>query len=91
MGDPCEVDVISKNDKPKINYIAKIKDQEPMPEQIIPSFFFSISEYLNGHREKFNQLSEGIRNIVLKSQELQEQDINDIGTSDMNSDDQVPF
>jgi hypothetical protein len=93
LGDPCEVDVISKNDKPKINYIAKIKDQEPMPEQIIPSFFFSIAEYQKGNKEKFNQLSEGIRNIILKSKELEGLDktnSTDYGTSDMNHD-TVPF
>ena len=79
------------NGRPKISNVMKMKEGDSIIDQCGNSLIFNIDEYQKGKTEVFNQLSEGIRNIILKSQELQHQDINDIGTSDMNSDDQVPF
>lgn len=89
LGDACQLNVIEgKNGRPKISNVMKIKDTDVSSEQIIPSFFFSLAEYQKGNKEKFNQLSEGIRNIVLKAREF---DDTDHGTSDMNHDTNVPF
>ena len=92
LSQPCMLNVIEgSNGRPKISNVMKMKEGDSIIDQCGNSLIFNIDEYQKGKTEVFNQLSEGIRNIILKSQELQHQDINDIGTSDMNSDDQVPF
>ena len=58
-----------------------------------PSLFFSIDEFQQGNRDTFEELSDGIQNIILKSKELEGVNI-DMGDenngADLESDD-VPF
>jgi hypothetical protein len=69
---------------------------EQVNEQYHPTLVFSISDFTNGKKEIFNQLSEGIRNIILKSKELagiENQDLGDGNNgSDLNiGDEEIPF
>ena len=69
---------------------------EQVNEQYHPTLVFSISDFTNGKKEIFNQLSEGIRNIILKSKELEGIENQDLGDgnngSDLNiGDEEIPF
>ena len=61
--------------------------------QIHPSLFFSLDEFQKGNKEIFEELSDGICNIILRSKELEGADI-DMGDGnngvDLESND-VPF
>ena len=85
--------VEGNNGRPKVSNVMKLADGETVADQHEESVSFSIEEYHKGKIEIFNQLSEGIRNIILKSKELEGLDktnSTDYGTSDMNHD-TVPF
>ena len=64
-------------------------------EQVLPTVIFSLQDFQNGKKETFNQLSEGIRNMILRSRELQDmnQDLGDGNNgSDLNvGDEAIPF
>ena len=85
--------VEGNNGRPKVSNVMKLADGETVADQHEQSVSFSIDEYQKGKKEIFNQLSEGIRNIILRSKELEgldQTDSTDYGTSDMNPD-TVPF
>jgi hypothetical protein len=44
---------------------------DKIAEQYHTSVTFSIDDFQKGKKETFNQLSEGIRNIILRSKELE--------------------
>ena len=95
-GVACTLNVISKNDKSKISSVMPLAKGEQVNEQYHPTLVFSISDFTNGKKEIFNQLSEGIRNIILKSKELagiENQDLGDGNNgSDLNiGDEEIPF
>ena len=54
---------------------------------------FLIDDYTNNKTEVFNQLSEGIRNIILRSKELENKDIDmgDGGNGTSFDSDDIPF
>jgi hypothetical protein len=57
---------------------------------------FSVEDYQKGDRDAFNQLSEGIRNIILRCKELSgSQDFGDSNNGsdlpDFTDEDRVPF
>jgi hypothetical protein len=57
---------------------------------------FSVDEYQKGNREEFNKLADGIRNIILRSKELQDtQDMGDGNNGadmpNLSSDEDIPF
>ena len=91
---PCMLNVVEGNNgRPKVSNVMKLADGETVADQHEQSVSFSLDDYQKGEREIFNQLSEGIRNIILKSKELEgldQTDSTDYGTSDMNPD-TVPF
>ena len=57
--------------------------------------FFNLEEFQNGKKEVFNQLPEGIRNIILRSKELEGLDQSDTGDENNGSNtvgqEPVPF
>ena len=91
---PCMLNVVEGNNgRPKVSNVMKLADGETVADQHEQSVSFSLDDYQKGEREIFNQLSEGIRNIILRSKELEgldQTDSTDYGTSDMNPD-TVPF
>lgn len=94
-GVPCTLNVIEKNGKARISSVMPLAKGDKVAEQVYPSVMFSIADFQEGKKEVFNQLSEGIRNMILRSRELQDmnQDLGDGGNgSDLNvGDEAIPF
>jgi hypothetical protein len=83
---------MDKNGKPKISSIMPMKKGDPIAEQVTPSVVFSMDDFQAGKKEVFNNLSEGIRNIILRSKELEgmNQDQGDGGNGSV-GDSPIPF
>jgi hypothetical protein len=71
LGVGCTLNVI-QNERGKIVVHNIMPLNDTIEEQFHPSMFFSVDEYLNGNEDVFDELSDGIRNIVLRAQELQD-------------------
>ena len=69
LGQTCQIQIMEKdNGKQQIVSIMPLKDD--INQQYHKSKLFSIEDYQKGNKEVFNQLREGIRNIILRSSEL---------------------
>jgi len=94
-GVACTLNVIDKNGKPKISSVMPLAKGDQIEEQYHKSVIFSMDEYQKGNTEVFNNLSEGIRNMILRSKELDNmnQDLGDGNNgSDLNvGDEPIPF
>ena len=92
LGVTCLLNVMDKNRKPKISSIMPMKKGDPIAEQVTPSVVFSMEDFQAGKKEVFNNLSEGIRNIILRSKELEgmNQDQGDGGNGSV-GDSPIPF
>jgi len=94
-GVPCKMNVMmSDTGKAKISSIMPLGKNDKIAEQINSTLVFSMDEYLQGKKENFNQLSEGIRKMILNSKELEDmnQDLGDENNgSDLKVGDTVPF
>lgn len=79
VGVACTLNVIEKNGKARISSVMPLAKNDKVAEQVYPSMMFSIDDFQNGKKEVFNQLSEGIRKMILNSRELQDmnQDLGD--------------
>jgi|TARA_R110002020_G_scaffold19996_2_gene68536 hypothetical protein len=96
LGVPCYLNVMEgKNGRPRIASVMPLPKDEKIDDQFHPDLMFSVDEYQKGNRETYNQLSEGIRNIIMRSKELSGgHDMGDGGNSqepDLTNDDQIPF
>jgi hypothetical protein len=93
VGKVCQLNVIEGNNgKPKVATVLPTKDEVGIQHN--KSLIFSIDQYQKGDLTIFNQLREGIRNMILQSKELEGQDQSDAkehGESDIDPDDTVPF
>lgn len=93
VGKVCQINVIEGNNgKPKVSTVLPTKDDVGI--QFNKSLVFSIEEYQKGELTVFNQLREGIRNMILESKELEgqsQEDVKEYGESDIDPDDSVPF
>lgn len=93
VGKVCQLNVIEGNNgKPKVATVLPTKDEVGIQHN--KSLVFSIDQYQKGDLTIFNQLREGIRNMILQSKELEGQDQSDVkeyGESDIDPDDTVPF
>tara|TARA_A100001391_G_C4973272_1_gene253268 strand:- start:102 stop:698 length:597 start_codon:yes stop_codon:yes gene_type:complete len=93
VGKVCQINVIEGNNgKPKVSTVLPTKDEVGI--QYNKSLVFSIEEYQKGELTVFNQLREGIRNMILESKELEgqsQEDVKEHGESDIDPDDTVPF
>ena len=93
VGKVCQINVIEGNNgKPKVSTVLPTKDDVGI--QFNKSLVFSIEEYQKGELTVFNQLREGIRNMILESKELEgqsQEDVKEYGESDIDPDDTVPF
>jgi hypothetical protein len=93
-GVACMLNVLEGNNgKSKISGIMPLAKGDDMPDQYNDSLVFSVDEYQQGNKEAFNQLSDGIRRMVMRCKELEGNDI-DMGDGnngvELGSDD-VPF
>jgi hypothetical protein len=93
IGQTCQVQVMHKdNGKEKISNIIPLPKDMKINEQYYPSVSFSIDDFQKGQKESFNQLSEGIRNMILRSKELDGLDQSDNGDEgNGNNIGEVPF
>jgi len=95
LGISCMLNVIiSDKGKSKVGSIMPLPKGTEIAEQITPSLSFSVDDYQNGQRESFNQLSEGIRNIILRAKEFEGMEKEDNGTESAGGDedlDDIPF
>lgn len=80
VGKPCSINVIlNQNGKPKVSTVMPIGKNDEIAQQFHPSVVFSITDFQEKKMEVFNQLPEGIRNIILKSKELEGTEKQDLG------------
>jgi len=97
-GVPCMMNVVEgKNGRPRISTLMPLPKGDEMIEQHHSTVIFSVDDYQKGDRDAFNALPDGIRAIILRSQELADsQDMGDdhnggdVPYPDV-SDDDVPF
>jgi|TARA_R100000315_G_C5216892_1_gene129700 hypothetical protein len=91
---PCTLNIIEGNNgKSKVANVLPLASKEELPEQHHQEVYFSIEDYQQGNKETFNQLSEGIRNIILRSKELEgtSVDMGDENNGASLGDEAVPF
>jgi hypothetical protein len=93
IGVPCQLNVMHKdNGKEHISSIMPLGKDDKIAEQFNPSVSFDIGDYQKGQKETFNQLSEGIRRMILRSKELDGIDQTDNGDEGNDNDlGGVPF
>ena len=93
IGVTCQVNVMHKdNGKEDISSIMPLGKDDKIAEQFNPSVLFNIDDYQKGQKETFNQLSEGIRRMILRSKELDGIDQTDNGDEGNDNDlGGVPF
>jgi hypothetical protein len=93
IGITCQVNVMHKdNGKEDISSIMPLGKDDKIAEQFNPSVSFDIGDYQKGQKETFNQLSEGIRRMILRSKELDGIDQTDNGDEGNDNDlGGVPF
>jgi hypothetical protein len=79
-GKPCSINVIlNQKGKPKVSTVMPIGKNDDIAQQFHPSVVFNITDFQEKKMEVFNQLPEGIRNIILKSKELEGTEKQDLG------------
>ena len=79
-GKPCSINVIlNQNGKPKVSTVMPIGKNDEIAQQFHPNMVFSITDFQEKKMEVFNQLPDGIRNIILKSKELEGTEKQDLG------------
>tara|TARA_R100000458_G_C8183629_1_gene179795 strand:- start:175 stop:744 length:570 start_codon:yes stop_codon:yes gene_type:complete len=87
LGQTCQIQIMEKDSgKQQIVSIMPLKDD--INQQYHKSKLFSIEDYQKGNKEVFNQLKEGMRNIILRSKELSEESSDSPNTD---KEEQVPF
>ena len=94
LGVPCTLNVIEGNNgRSKVANVLPLASKEELAEQWHEDVYFAIEDYQTGNRETFNQLSEGIRNIILRSKELEgtSVDMGDENNGASLGDEAVPF
>ena len=79
-GKPCSINVIlNQNGKPIVSTVMRRGKNDAIAQQFHPNMVFSITDFQEKKMEVFNQLPEGIRNIILKSKELEGTEKQDLG------------
>ena len=93
IGIPCQLNVMhTDSGKERVSSVMPLGKGAKINEQFHPSVSFSIDDFQKGKRETFNQLSEGIRKMILRSKELDGIDTSDIGDEGNGNDlGKVPF
>ena len=95
IGHTCLLNVIQGNKRAQIGSIMPLPKVDKIAEQYHTGVVFDLEKYQKGQKEVFNQLSEGIRNIILRSKELEGLEHKDNGDENNGSttvgQDPVPF
>ena len=94
IGQSCTLNVIQGNKNNKIGSVMPLL-KDKIAEQYHTSVIFDLKDFQNGKKEVFNQLPEGIRNMILRSRELEGLDQSDTGDENNGSNtvgqEPVPF
>ena len=84
-----------KNGRPRITSLMPLPKTADIPAQYHESILFSIDDFQKGERGAFNKLADGIRNIALRSKELENfnADADHTGEDipDFTNDENIPF
>jgi hypothetical protein len=92
LGVPCMLNIVEgRNGNTKVGSVMPLPKNDTLEPQFHENLQFSIDDFENGSNEAFMALSEGIRNIILRSKELE--NINtDLGDENNGADiGDVPF
>ena len=92
LGVPCMLNIVeSRNGNTKVGSVMPLPKNDTLEPQFHENLQISIDDFENGSNEAFMALSEGIRNIILRSKELE--NINtDLGDENNGADiGDVPF
>ena len=92
LGVPCMLNIVEgRNGNTKVGSVMPLPKNDTLEPQFHKNLQFSIDDFENGSNEAFMALSEGIRNIILRSKELE--NINtDLGDENNGADiGDVPF
>ena len=86
LGVPCMLNIVEgRNGNTKVGSVMPLPKNDTLEPQFHENLQFSIDDFENGSNEAFMALSEGIRNIILRSKELE--NINtDLGDENKGSD-----
>ena len=92
LGVPCMLNIVEgRNGNTKVGSVMPLPKNDTLEPQFHESLQFSIDDFENGTNEAFMALSEGIRNIILRSKELENMNT-DLGDENNGADiGDVPF
>ncbi len=92
LGVPCMLNIVeSRNGNTKVGSVMPLPKNDTLEPQFHENLQFSIDDFENGSNEAFMALSEGIRNIILRSKELENMNT-DLGDENNGADiGDVPF
>ena len=72
LGVPCMLNIVEgRNGNTKVGSVMPLPKNDTLEPQFHENLQFSIDDFENGSNEAFMALSEGIRNIILRSKELE--------------------
>ena len=92
LGVPCMLNVVEgRNGNTKVGSVMPLPKNDTLEPQFHENLQFTIDDFENGSNEAFMALSEGIRNIILRSKELENMNT-DLGDENNGADiGDVPF
>ena len=92
LGVPCMLNIVEgRNGNTKVGSVMPLPKNDTLEPQFHENLQFSIHDFENGSNEAFMALSEGIRNIILRSKELENMNT-DLGDENNGADiGDVPF
>lgn len=92
LGVPCMLNIVEgRNGNTKVGSVMPLPKNDTLEPQFHENLQFSIDDFENGSNEVFMALSEGIRNIILRSKELENMNT-DLGDENNGADiGDVPF
>lgn len=92
LGVPCMLNIVEgRNGNTKVGSVMPLPKNDTLEPQFHENLQFSIDDFENGSNEAFLALSEGIRNIILRSKELENMNT-DLGDENNGADiGDVPF
>jgi|TARA_X000001388_G_scaffold56033_1_gene41273 hypothetical protein len=92
LGVPCMLNIVEgRNGNTKVGSVMPLPKNDTLEPQFHENLQFSIDDFENGSNEAFMALSEGIRNIILRSKELENMNT-DLGDENNGADiGDVPF
>jgi len=89
IGVPAMLSIVERNGKSRVGGVMGIPKGMTVPDAINKPILFDLEAFLNGDREVFDELSEGLQGIINRAQEITKPA--DRPDSDDPFDDDIPF